>query len=135
MSATLTATSVAGLVALGGREWQKGDRHRIYFNGDVLLGLARAAWSPLSNNWAREIVTTTIYYDCADGKFYGASRDLRDFAALLRERAGATSAVVTPATELTCRHCGTVGTWGAAPFTTYGHLVKGATGICDDCGA
>jgi hypothetical protein len=37
--------------------------------------------------------------------------------------------------RLTCRRCGEEGYWGEYPFSTYGHLVRGGTGICDDCGA
>ena len=33
-----------------------------------------------------------------------------------------------------CRQCGETGYWGEYPFTTYGHLVRGGTAICDDCG-
>lgn len=34
-----------------------------------------------------------------------------------------------------CRQCGEIGHWGESPFTTYGHLVRGDSAICDDCGA
>ncbi len=34
-----TTYTVAQLVAVGGREWKKGDMHRVYFNDDVLADL------------------------------------------------------------------------------------------------
>ena len=34
-----------------------------------------------------------------------------------------------------CRRCGETGYWGEYPFSTYGHLVRGTSAICDDCGA
>jgi hypothetical protein len=50
--------------------------------------------------------------------------------------APAPAVTAAPARQrLTCLRCGEFGYWGEYPFTTYGHLVRGDTAICDDCGA
>jgi len=78
--------TVANLVAVGGREWKRGDKHRIYFNNiaDYLPieiehyksgRISWAAWEgeEISNSQAYLILQSVdrVYYDVATGEFRG----------------------------------------------------------------
>lgn len=78
--------TVENLVAVGGREWKRGNRHRVYFNNliDFLpLEIERyksgniswAAWEgkEIANRQALLILQSVdgVYYDVATGKFRG----------------------------------------------------------------
>ncbi len=80
-----------------GREWQGGDKHRIYFNDLAgLYGLETSHYNSgniseatldggrISNSQAREIASdlsmAKIWYDYADNKFYGnGCRRINDY--------------------------------------------------------
>lgn len=78
--------TVENLVAVGGREWKRGDKHRIYFNNiaDYLPmeiehyksgNIAWAAWEgeEISNRQALLILESVygVYYDVNEEKFVG----------------------------------------------------------------
>lgn len=78
--------TVENLVAVGGREWKRGDKHRVYFNSisDYLPleiehyksgNISWAAWEgeEISNSQAYLILQSVdrVYYDVNEGKFYG----------------------------------------------------------------
>ncbi len=78
----------AKLIQIGGREWIKDGKHRVYFNDDVmcdLYGLKTSHYNtgnvssaslngePISNSRARKILSTLVgklWYDLADGQFH-----------------------------------------------------------------
>lgn len=78
--------TVANLTAVGGREWKRGDKHRVYFNSisDYLPieiehyksgRISWAAWEgeEISNSQAYLILQSVdgVYYDVVEEKFYG----------------------------------------------------------------
>ncbi len=88
--------TVEQLVALGGREWRKGDKHRVYFNNIApLIGLslsrygtgnissARLDGRKISNSSARRILNSIsrakFWYDLADGDFHSPGPGRRLF--------------------------------------------------------
>ncbi len=77
------------LLAVGGKEWKKGDFHRVYFNEEILFdlyGLTYDGWKfivdgeKVSNNKGRGIASRIrcgkFYYDLVTDEF--ASRDISD---------------------------------------------------------
>lgn len=78
--------TVENLVAVGGREWKRGNRHRVYFNNliDFLPleveryksgSISWAAWEgeEIANRQALLILQSVdgVYYDVVEEKFYG----------------------------------------------------------------
>lgn len=94
-------TKVKQLVKIGGSEWQKDDRHRVYFNNlPELYGLVTeryntgnisAAWlegREISNSAAKRIenrLSGRVFYDVADGQFHGQNIEQEDFNVIFRE--------------------------------------------------
>lgn len=95
-----------------GSEWEQHGRHRIYFNDlaawyglDVSyyntgnVSYATLDGERISNSEARRIMARLagkVYYDFADGKFYGrgiAQADLNDIVAAIRAKLSETVAV------------------------------------------
>ncbi len=92
--------TVQQLTAIGGREWQMGDRHRVYFNNLVRwygleidhyksgnISYATLGGEHISNTKARALAIhlyqAKLWYDLADGKFHGQGlEDTRDFSNL-----------------------------------------------------
>lgn len=76
--------SIETLIDLGGKEWIKGDHHRVYFNSaDELIGLDVARYGtgnissaslkgePISNSKAKLLANARVYYDVKAARWVG----------------------------------------------------------------
>jgi hypothetical protein len=89
---------VKKLLSIGGKEWKKGDKHRIYFDGESvekLIGIETQRYKSgsiksatfngeeISNNKAHKMImaASRAYYDVDEDKFYelGSSKVAIDF--------------------------------------------------------
>lgn len=94
------AITIETLKKIGGKEWQKGDHHRIYFNNLTgWYGLETTHYNTgnissatldgerISNGRARKIEGRLsygkLYYNVKDGKFYYNGLDRDDFDTLI----------------------------------------------------
>ncbi len=76
------------LEEVGGKEWQRGDYHRVYFNTDIMaqgidlkldfyktgnISYAELKGEKISNNQAKKLINkmrnTKVWFDVADGEF------------------------------------------------------------------
>ena len=79
------AWKMAKLVAVGGREWMKYGKHRIYFNDDVIckvVGLSYSCYKSgnissasingeaISHAEASRYLSVTAYFDVISGRFF-----------------------------------------------------------------
>ena len=82
------AWKIAKMTAIGGREWEKGAHHRIYFNSDVIarllnievefyksgnLSYAEKDGEKISNAEAGRYLCYKVFYDLVKGKFFSDS--------------------------------------------------------------
>lgn len=90
------ALDIEKLVKIGGKEWQKGDLHRVYFDGLMdwygldleyynsgHISSARLNGEPISNSEANRIygrlAGKKFWYDVADGQYHAQGITAADF--------------------------------------------------------